>query len=146
MRKQPSRLSLIERALIEKKWHATTVDAEILALIGDDSSRMVNAAGRVLYVVLGSAIAEDVDPEMVEFRIIRGAVNAVHDQAGEPEIPPARRQSIVRGLEACRDLIPLLERRTLVAAACELETKLKRQDVSLADFAALFKHPAKEAA
>ena len=135
-RRRPG-LSLIERALIERDWHATAVVAQIHALIGDDSDRMVGAAGRMLYVVLGAAIAEEVDPEQPEIRIIRGAVNAVHDQAGESDIPVTRRASIESGLLAAERLVPHFARRSLIDSACELELKLRRQHLHTSDFEAL---------
>lgn len=130
-------LSLIERALIEKQWHETAVSAQIHALIGDSSDGMVNAAGRVMFVVLGAAITEGISHEQPEIRIIRGAVNAVHDQAGEADIPAARRASIVSGLEACARLIPELQRRSLITAACDLTLKMRRQHIHYSDFLAL---------
>lgn len=136
MRRRPG-LSLIERALIERDWRAVAVSAHIHALIGDDSDHMVNGAGRVLYVVLGAAIAENVDADQAELRVIRGAVNAVHDQAGEADIPAARRASIESGLLAAERLIPAFERRSLINAACELELKLRAGHVNTSDFEAL---------
>ncbi len=85
-RRQPG-LSLIERALVERDWHQTAVTAQIQALYGDNSEGMVDAAGRVMYVVLGAALEEGVSHDLPEIRVIRGAVNAVHDQAGEEAIP-----------------------------------------------------------
>ncbi|WP_213956316.1 hypothetical protein [Variovorax sp. dw_954] len=126
--------SLIERALIEKKWHATTVRAQIHAVLSDNSDEFVNAAGRMLFVVLGALIAEEVDPEMPEVRIVRGACNALYEQAGEPTITPERRASIRSGLEACDRLIGALERRSLAASACELELKLRAGHLYWNDF------------
>lgn len=135
-RRRPG-LSLIERALIERDWRATAVSAQIHALIGDSSDGMVNAAGRVLYVVLGAAIAEELDADQPEIRIIRGAVNAVHDQAGVADIPAARRASIESGLLAAERLVPTFERRSLIDSACELELKLRGQHLHTRDFAAV---------
>jgi hypothetical protein len=129
--------SLIERALIAKEWHASTVDAQIHALIGEDSDEMVNAAGRILFVVLGAAIADGLQADHVEIRIIRGAVNAVHDQAGEADIPDARRNGIVSGLQAATRLIPELRQKSIVASAIDLHVKLRRQHIRLSDFQAL---------
>lgn len=93
-------VSLIERALVEREWHQTAIEAQIHALMGDSSHGMVNAAGRVLYVLLGAAAAEAVDPEQPEIVSILAAVEAVHDQVGEEEISPGRRETIVAGLAA----------------------------------------------
>lgn len=135
-RRQPG-LSLIERALVERDWHQIAVTAQIQALYGDNSEGMVDAAGRVMYVVLGAVMAEGVSHEQPEVRIIRGAVNAVHDQVGEEAIPAARRRSIVSGLQACERLIPALERRSLINAACDLKLRMKTQHIHLSDFLAL---------
>lgn len=138
MNRRPKSLSLIERAIIEQQWHQTAVTAQIHALYGDSSDGMVTAAGKVLFVVLGAAMADDLDADQVELRIIRGAVGAVHDQAGEHAILAMRRASIVSGLEAAERLMPQLNRRSLINAACELHLKLKRQHVHFSDFQALF--------
>lgn len=137
-RRRPTGPSLIERALIEQQWHQTAVTAQIHALYGDSSDGMVNGAGKVIFVVLGAAIADGLDADQVELRILRGAVNAVHDQAGEHVIAAMRRAAIVSGLEVAKRLIPQLNRRSLIASACELHMKLKRQHVHLSDFQALF--------
>jgi hypothetical protein len=97
-RRRTVALGLIERAIIEKQWHATSVRAQIHAILGDDSAQFVNVAGRVLYVVLGALIAEEVDPSHPDVRIVRGACNALYEQAGEPDIVPARRASLRSGL------------------------------------------------
>jgi len=137
MKKQCKRISMVERAVIAQKWHQGAVSAQIHALIGDDSDVMIDSAGRILYVVLGAAIAEGVDPEQLELRIVRGAVNALYDQVDSIGIPADRRASIVRGLQAAGDLIPLLGRKHLVDSASILELKLRHGDVMMSDFQGL---------
>lgn len=136
MKRRPS-MNLVERAIIAKEWHETVVNSRIHALIGGSSAKLVNQTGKVLYVVLGAAITQGLDADLPAIRIIRGAVNAVHDQAGEPDIPPLRRASIISGLNAAADLIAQMDRRHLVNAACALVLKLRRDDVVLADFEAI---------
>lgn len=140
MNRKPARrpgLSLIERALIEREWHQTAIEAQIHALMGDNSHGMVNAAGRVLFVILGAAAAEEVDPEMPEILSILAAVEAVHDQVDEEEITSGRRETIVAGLAAAEVLIPAFERRSLVNAAIDLAQKLSRQHIHRSDFPTL---------
>lgn len=127
-------LSLIERAFIERDWHATAVVAQIHALAGDNSDKFVNAAGRIFFVVLGACIAEEVDSNTPELRILRGACNAMYEQAGEPVITPARRASMLAGLTAAEALIGGLERRSLIASACDLELKLRAGHINWHDF------------
>lgn len=124
-RRRTTALGLIERAIIEKQWHATAVRAQIHAILGDDSAQFVNAAGRVLYVVLGALIAEEVEPSVPDVRIVRGACNALYEQAGEPAIDPTRRAALRSGLEACDRLVDGLQRKSLTDAACDLELKLR---------------------
>lgn len=130
-------LNLIEKAVIAQEWRHTSLEAQMLALCGLDSDKLVNKAGRVLFVVLGACIAEGVDEQIPEIRILRGAVNAVHEQAGEKDIPAARRASIVSGLQTAADLIAQLARKSLVDSACALELKLRTGHVNYSDFEAL---------
>lgn len=138
-------LNPIERALIAREWQHTALEAQILSLAGQDADKLVNKAGRMLFVVLGACIAEGVEANTPEVRILRGAVNAVHDQAGEKVIPALRRASIVNGLQTAAALIPELSRKALVDAACDLALKLRAGDVRLSDFEAIL-NPAKELA
>ena len=136
MKRRPG-LNLVERAVIAHEWRHTSLEAQMLALCGLDSDKLVNKAGRVLFVVLGACIAEDVDADTPEIRILRGAVNAVADQVGEKYIPAQRRASIVSGLQTAAALIAQLDRKSLVDAACALELKLRTGHVSHSDFEAL---------
>lgn len=131
--------SILERALIERSWHERSTQAHIHALIGDDSDEFVNNAGRVMFVVLGACVTEEVDEDLLEVRILRGGCNALIEQKGEPVITPERRASIRSGLEACERLIEALPRPALVASACDLELKLRRGYVMASDFEARLK-------
>lgn len=97
----------------------------------------VRAAGRVLFVVLGALLIEQIDPDMVEVRIVRGACNALIDQAGEPRIDRQRRASIRAGLEAAGELLAVLPRKARVDAVIDLRDKLDRGDVWASDYQAL---------
>jgi hypothetical protein len=136
MRKRSS-LHPVERAVIAQKWTQTAVNAEIHALIGNDSDKLVNEAGRIFYVVLGAAIESGMSPDVPDVRILRGAVNAVYDQAGEAEINETRRLSIISGLQAARRITEVVAYKALVNTACDLHLKLKTGDVHMSDFAKL---------
>ncbi|SEF28475.1 hypothetical protein ABL840_26830 [Variovorax sp. NFACC27] len=136
-RRRTTTLGLIARALIEKQWHATAVRAQIHAILGDDSDQFVAAAGRVLFVVLGALMAEDIDHDLPDVRIVRGACNALYEQAGVPVIDPTRRASLRSGLEACDRLVDGLQRKSLIDAACDLELKLKTGHLDWASFESL---------
>lgn len=129
-----ARLSLIERALIEKRWHDASVRAQIHAIMGEDGHQFVNAAGRMLWVVMEAAQRGEIDSELPEVRVIRGACNALYEQAEVADIDPARRASIAAGLEACTRLMEALSRRNLIDAACALEIRLRAGTVRWSDF------------
>ena len=128
------RISPVERAIIVQQWRSTNTTAFIHCLIGENSHALVNQAGRVLFVILGAALAQGMGPHDPDIRVVRGAVNALHDQAGEPDIPESRRASIVSGLLACDRLRWQLDRKCLNDAICDLALKLRGGDVRLEDF------------
>lgn len=133
--RQPSTaVNLVERALIAAEWRQGVATARIHALMGDNARELVHQAGKVFFVVLGAALQQQMPADQPEIRVIRGAVNATHDQAGEDPVDPLRRASIYAGLEACARLLAELPYPSVVRAACELAAKLKRQDVYLSDF------------
>ena len=137
MRRAQPGLNMVERAVIANEWRHVSLEAQMLAMCTLDSDKLVNKAGRMLFIVLGACIAGDVDPNNPEIRILRSAVNAVHDQAGEAEIPNQRRSSIVIGLQTAARLIPELDRKDLINTACNLELMLRAGDVRRSDFEAL---------
>lgn len=134
MRRKKPGLNLVERAVIAQKWTQTAVNAEIHALIGNDSDKLVNEAGRIFYVVLRAAIEAGMSPDEPDVRILRGAVNAIYSQAGEPVIDESQRPAIQSGLQAARRVTQVVAYKALVDAACDLHLKLKTGDVCMSDF------------
>ncbi|CAN7472108.1 hypothetical protein LJR130_003813 [Variovorax sp. LjRoot130] len=130
MKRQQRGISLIERAVIEKEVRATFTSAQFHALAGDNSKEMVNKAGRIFFVVLGAAIADGLDADLPDIRILRGACNAMYDQAGETLIPQERRASIVSGLMACERLLRELDYDSVVKEAYKLHGLLKTSHVN----------------
>ncbi len=124
-------------AVMVATWSQTAITAHIHALMGGDSDALVNGAGRVFYVVLGAAMAAKLDADHPDLRILRGAVEALHEQAEELEIQQNRRLAIASGLNACKRLTPKFTQRQLADAAVSLEIKLRRGDVRYSDFLAL---------
>jgi hypothetical protein len=137
--KKPRRtfgLNPVERAMLVASWKEDAVTGRIHALIGNDSDRLVNGAGRIFYVMLGACAAHNgcIDAEELDVRILRGAVNALHEQAEEPEIVETRRTAILSGLQACERLMPRVTQRALADAALDLELRMQRGDVRHTDF------------
>lgn len=136
-RKRTFGLNPVEKAVIANEWRHVALEAQMLAMCSLDSDKLVNKAGRMLYVVIGACMAEGVSHEDPNVRILRGAVNAVHDQANVSDIPEQRRQSIIIGLQTAAAMIPELDRKALTASACDLAIKLRTGDVHLSDFEAV---------
>lgn len=134
MKKRLPRLGLIERALIERDWHQTAIMAQIHALYGNNSQGMVEAAGRVLFVVLEAVAINDYLLNPDDLELIHQALIAMHDQVDDPEIVSERRARIVCGLQVAERITPLLQRCSLVSAACKLKEKLKKNHILLEDF------------
>lgn len=131
------RMHPVERAVIEQRWRETAVNAEIHALIGGDGQKLANEAGRVLFVVLGAALADGLGADDPDIRVVRGAVNAIYDQVDEPEVDGLRRASIVSGLQAGQRVLARVPRKAVIDAACDLALKLRRRDVLMSDFIAI---------
>ncbi len=133
-RKPGAAVNLVERAVIAQQWRLNVATSRIHALIGDNSKELVSQSGRVFFVVLGAALQHQLAADHPEIRIVRGAVNATHDQAGVEPIDQLHRASIAAGLEASVRLLRVLPYPAVVKSACELAAKLRQDDVSLADF------------
>lgn len=129
------------RAVIEHQWHESRTANEIHVLIGGDSDKLVNGAGRIYYVVLGACAIQGVSEDDPDVRILRGATEALHDQAQVPEIDETRRLSMISGLQACIRLLSMLERKNIVDAAVDLTGRLKRGVVRYADFTQMVIRP-----
>lgn len=113
------------RAAMEAAVRETFTAAQFHALIGDDSDQMVNKVGRIFYVVLGAAVVDELDPELPDIRILRGACNAMYEQAGEAKIAAARRAAMNAGLLACERLLAELDYDSVIDQAFELEVQLR---------------------
>lgn len=131
----------VARALIAAQWHRTKLDANIHAMMGDDSHNLVQSSGAVFFVVLGAANAQHMDPETPDMRILRGAVNAMAEQAGKPEVSDTHRAGILSGLQACQRIIPDLTQRNINDAAVALTAALAKPQgaVTFGDFLNLAK-------
>ena len=71
MKRKPIGLNPVERAVIAQEWRHTALEAQMLAMCSLDSNQLVNKAGRMLYVVLGAAMAANMSHDALEIRILR---------------------------------------------------------------------------
>lgn len=127
-------LNPVASAILVSMWKREAVSGRLHALIGGDSDKLVNGAGKVMFVVLTAAGRSGIDADHPDMRILRGAVEALHDQAGEPTVSEVRRAGIVSGLQACDRLMEGLTTKALAEAALYMEARLRAGDVRYSDF------------
>lgn len=119
------KLNPVQRAVIAKNWRKSMVDAKIHALIGGDSDKLVNYAGRIFFVVLGAACLSGMSGEEPDLGVVVEAVTALHEQAGKAEISDFHRSALVAGLEASSRIIGLCQHEAIVKSACDIELAMK---------------------
>lgn len=141
MTKRYQLINPVARALIGAAWHKQKLEAQIHAMIGEDSFNLVQTSGRTFWVVLGAANAQNMDAETTDMRILRGAVNAMAEQAGQPEVSETHRAGILSGLQACQRILPDLTQRNINDAAVALTVALAKPQgaVTFGDFLDLAK-------
>ena len=123
----------VAKAVIENDWQTSKITAEIHLLMGGDSDRLVDGAGRIYFVVLGGCLAQGIEADDTDVRILRGAVEALHEQAENPVIDETRRKSLISGLSACNRLLDRIDRQHVANSAFELSARLKVGHVRYSD-------------
>lgn len=93
------------RAQARAKWHATSVDAQIHALFGDNKEKLLAYSSILMFVASACAAHTDMGDDNVKFRIIRSSINALDDLKDRTEITMVNRYSIHSGLIAAQELI-----------------------------------------
>ena len=93
------------RAQARAKWHATSVDAQIHALFGDNKDKMLAYGSILMFVASACAAHTNLGEDNVKFRIIRGSINALDDLKDRTDITMVDRYSIHSGLIAAQELI-----------------------------------------
>lgn len=125
------------RAEVADRYRTTMLLADIKAMQADDAHGMVNAAGRVLFVTLGAAMAEGVSDEDPTVQHLIAAVNAINDLVVDDTITDEVILSVRLGLHAASLMLEQLDHETVVDAAVDLEQKMTRQHITIDDFRAL---------
>lgn len=97
--------------------------AQLHAWAGSNPPRLVNDAGRLVYVVLGAATAAGMTTESPEIRIVLGMGEALGDLVADGDIE-RHRPAIQSGLLALERLLPSMNPGAMFDAAVELDHKL----------------------
>ncbi len=124
----------VERAVLLKKWDDFALDGRLQIMLGDSSPAITNYAGRMLFVALGCAMAACIESDDVDVRIIRGAVNALHDHIGKDTIPPELRASLSSGVNAALRVADRAGRKVVATEICKMELRLRVGHLSYSDF------------
>ena len=104
-RKQSTSIHPVVRAQMRAKWAAESVNAQIHALFGDNKDKLLAYGSILMFVASACAAQLDMGEDSSNFRIIRGAINALDDLKGRPVITQVDRGSIYAGLLASQELI-----------------------------------------
>jgi hypothetical protein len=79
-------------------------------------------------------IANGMSDEHPDARILRGAVNALEEQAEVEQVDAHRRNSLISGLNAAMRLVDEIPENLIVASALILEERLKHGDIYAAEY------------
>lgn len=112
---------IIEKAMAEKWVRELFASAKRLAQDGEDPRMLVNQAGKVFYLVLGAAVDDKLDADLPDMRILRGACNALSEQASESTVSDAHRGAMQSGLDACWRLMQVLNYDSVVNQGCFMQ-------------------------
>ena len=124
----------VERTVLLKKWDDFALDGRLQIMLGESSPAITNYAGRMMFVALGCALAAEIDSDDVDVRVIRGAVNALHDHIGNKTIPPELRASLSSGVNAALRVADRAGRKVVATEICTMELRLRVGHLSYSDF------------
>lgn len=117
-----------------KEWRTA---AELQAWTGNNLQRLVNAVGRLTYIVLHTVATQGISPEHPDVRIILGAGEALGDLVADGRLE-FHRPAIRSGLMAIERLLLQCDMLNLAHAAIELDNMLAKGDMSTSSLHNLF--------
>lgn len=120
--RNPVGLAMV-RATIRRDVAELKTATELQAWNGADAAKLVNSAGRMMWMVTSAAVAGGVDVESPDIRIVRGLGEALGDLAADGRLE-YHRPTIQSGLLAIERLLPLCTDMQLGLAAVELDELL----------------------
>ena len=128
------KINPVLRAVIAAKWGKDKVKAQLQAYLSNDGIEVVQQAGRIFFVVLMAFIAKGMPNDHPDVRILRGAVNALEEQAEVEQVDAQRRNSLISGLNAAMRLLDEIPADLIIASALILEERLKHGHVYAAEY------------
>lgn len=119
------------RARIMDEVRQLRTRAGVHAYIGDDTTQLADAMGRLVFTVAHAAGLHNLG-DTQEASILRGCANALADIAATPAALEQQRGAITSGLAAIERLLPELHEFSLAAGALELDRLLQTGDMGTA--------------
>jgi len=105
MKKKPTSIHPILRAQIRAKWNQEAVKAQIHALMGADKEKLLAYGSILFFVASACAMHRGWTGDEPEYRIIRGAVNALDDLNAKAEITELDRGAIHQGMVVAQKIM-----------------------------------------
>ena len=128
------KINPVLRAVIAAQWGKDKVKAQLQAYLSNDGIEVVQQAGRIFFVVLMAYIANGMSDDHPDVRILRGAVNALEEQAEVKQVDAHRRNALISGLNAAMRLVDEIPADLIIASALILEERLKHGHVYAAEY------------
>lgn len=126
------------RAAIRREVAELKTTAELQAWNGEHAAKLVNSAGRMMWMVAAAAVECNVHPDSPDLRVIRGMGEALGDLAADGRLE-FHRPAIQSGLLAIERMLPVCSDWALGTAALKLDELLATTaGMGTADVRALF--------
>jgi hypothetical protein len=129
-----TKINPVLRAVVAAKWSKAKVQVQLQAYLSNDGLEVVHQAGRIFFVVLMAFIANGMSDDHPDVRILRGAVNALEEQAEVEQVDAHRRNSLISGLNAAMRLVDEIPADLIISSALILEERLKHGHVYAAEY------------
>lgn len=129
-------ISLVERAVLIKKWEDFARSGQIQVLIGESAPSVINYCGRMVFVALGCALTTGIDADDVDVRILLGTANALQDQVGLDEL--AFRPALINGVQAALRIADRVSKKVLSDEICKMELRLRVGHLNHSDFVEMY--------
>ena len=130
--KNPYALHPVERAIAKAKWERLATSADLHLSWGDNFDRVINDVSVLLYITgLAAHNSKLVDSRIAD---LHTACTTAVDCVDGGEITVEQQEALAKGLEAVRQLKPLLPERDFVTASIQASCLIKSGGVFWKDF------------
>ena len=137
-RKNPYALHPVERAIAKARWESLANSADLHLSWGDNFSKVIDTVSVLLYITgLAAHTAKLVDNRITD---LHNACTTAVDCVDGGEITVEQQETLAKGLEAVRQIKPLLPERDFVTASIQASCLIKSGGVFWKDFLVFIQH------